>query len=216
MAGQNRVAPLGELVADPARGLVYGNRGCLHDAQGRIVRNYDGQRWIACLLAFRDRHREPLMQPGRYTGALLSRRGDGIRGRPPSVRALPSRRLCAVSRAARRAGRGPRRRAAARRAAQPRTRRLHNAAIDDLPDGAFVLRDGAPHLVLGTKLLEWTPGGYVAARPRRDEVSLITPPSLITVLQRGWQGDVALLHPSASRLSSAAPRASSGSAARAG
>ena len=28
---QNRVTPFGELVADPARGLVYGNRGCLHD-----------------------------------------------------------------------------------------------------------------------------------------------------------------------------------------
>jgi hypothetical protein len=27
---QNRVTPLGELVAEPASGLVYGNRGCLH------------------------------------------------------------------------------------------------------------------------------------------------------------------------------------------
>ena len=31
---QNRVTPLGELIADPARGLVYGNRGCLHDDDG--------------------------------------------------------------------------------------------------------------------------------------------------------------------------------------
>ena len=31
---QNRVTPLGELVATPERGLVYGNRGCLHDEQG--------------------------------------------------------------------------------------------------------------------------------------------------------------------------------------
>jgi hypothetical protein len=30
MPRQNRVTPLGELIADPARGLVYGNRGCLH------------------------------------------------------------------------------------------------------------------------------------------------------------------------------------------
>jgi hypothetical protein len=29
---RNRVTPLGELIADPARGLAYGNRGCLHDA----------------------------------------------------------------------------------------------------------------------------------------------------------------------------------------
>jgi hypothetical protein len=44
---QNRVTPLGELIADPARGLVYGNRGCLHDAAGRIRRRYAGRRWIA-------------------------------------------------------------------------------------------------------------------------------------------------------------------------
>ena len=64
---KNRVTPLGELVADPARGLVYGNRGCLHDAAGRIRRRYNGKRWIACRLRFRGGHRGPLMQPGRFT-----------------------------------------------------------------------------------------------------------------------------------------------------
>jgi hypothetical protein len=64
---QNRVTPLGELVAAPARGLVYGNRGCLHDASGRIRRRYAVKRWIACRLQFRDRRRAPLLQPGRYT-----------------------------------------------------------------------------------------------------------------------------------------------------
>src|SRR5215210_8713784 len=64
---QNRVTPLGELIADPAHGLVYGNRGCLHDASGRIRRRYAGRRWIACRLRFRGWHRSPLMQPGRFT-----------------------------------------------------------------------------------------------------------------------------------------------------
>ena len=64
---QNRVTPLGELIADPARGLVYGNRGCLHDGAGRIRRRYNGKRWIACRLSFRGWHRQPLMQPGRFT-----------------------------------------------------------------------------------------------------------------------------------------------------
>src|SRR5256885_3242847 len=64
---QNRVTPLSELVADSARGLVYGNRGCLHDAQGRIRRRYNGKRWIACRLEFRGRRRTALQQPGRYT-----------------------------------------------------------------------------------------------------------------------------------------------------
>src|SRR5438874_7555166 len=64
---RNRVTPLGELIADPARGLVYGNRGCLHDEQGRIRRRFAVKRWIACRLEFRGRRRAPLMQPGRYT-----------------------------------------------------------------------------------------------------------------------------------------------------
>src|SRR5918994_1997739 len=64
---QNRVSPLSELVADPARGLVYGNRGCLHDETGRIRRRYNGKRWIGCRLEFRGWERGPLLQPGRFT-----------------------------------------------------------------------------------------------------------------------------------------------------
>ena len=64
---QKRVTPLGDLIASPARGLVYGNRGCLHDANGRIRRRYNGKRWIACRLEFKGWQRGPLMQPGRFT-----------------------------------------------------------------------------------------------------------------------------------------------------
>ena len=64
---QNRVTPLGELIAHPARGLVYGNRGCLHDEHGRIRRRYAVRRWIACRLEFKGWHRQPLLQPGRFT-----------------------------------------------------------------------------------------------------------------------------------------------------
>ena len=64
---QNRVTPLSELVAEPGRGLVYGNRGCLHDAHGRIRRRWATKRWIGCKLEFRGWHREPLLQPGRFT-----------------------------------------------------------------------------------------------------------------------------------------------------
>ena len=45
---RNRVTPLGELIEAPERGLVFGNRGRLHDAERRIRRNHDGRRWIAC------------------------------------------------------------------------------------------------------------------------------------------------------------------------
>jgi hypothetical protein len=83
----------------------------------------------------------------------------------------------------------------------PRTRahRRHDAALGDLPDGAFVLEDDGPRLVFGRHLLRWTPAGYVARSPRsRRRAMLITPPSLVDVLQAGWQPAVPLFHPTAS------------------
>ena len=75
----------------------------------------------------------------------------------------------------------------------------HEAPLADLPDATFVLRDGAPWLVLGRELLAWTPAGYAARipRPARGQALVITPPSLVDVLRAGWEGAVPLLNPSA-------------------
>src|SRR3954449_2102995 len=64
---RNRVTPLSELITDPARGLVYGNRGCLHDDRGEIRRRFATRRWIACRLEFKGWRRKALLQPGRFT-----------------------------------------------------------------------------------------------------------------------------------------------------
>lgn len=82
---------------------------------------------------------------------------------------------------------------------QTRNQRHHVGPADDLPDGAFVLQDGVPWLIRGSKLLRWTPGGYVGPRPRRRRGSavLVTPPSLVAVLAADWDGLVPLFHPSA-------------------
>jgi hypothetical protein len=199
---QNRVTPLSELIADPARGLVYGNRGCLHDAAGRVRRRYAGRRWIACRLRFRGWHRSPLLQPGRFTELFfldeatafaaghrpcaLCRREDyvrfgvlfaGARGADAIDAQLHGERVVPGGRA----------------------QRHHAAELDELPDGAFVLRDGAPWVVRGDALLRWTPGGYAerAARPAGARAVLVTPPSLVAVLRAGWEPVVPLLHPSA-------------------
>jgi hypothetical protein len=203
---QNRVTPLGDLIADPARGLVHGNRGCLHDELGRIRRRYEGRRWIACRLRFRGWRRQPLMQPGRYTELFfldeatafaaghrpcaLCRREDYVRlvqiwrelhpgrvGADAIDEQLHAERVDPVTRA----------------------QRHHEASLHELPDGAFVLLDAEPHVVLGEHLLRWTMGGYVAPRPRpaNRRAVLITPPSLVSVLAEGWQPSVPFLHPSA-------------------
>jgi hypothetical protein len=205
---RNRATPLGELVADPGRGLVYGNRGCLHDESGRIRRRYNGKRWIACRLSFRGWHREPLMQPGRFTelffldeaSALaaghrpcaLCRRQDYVRFREV-WRGLHTDDDGADSIDAR---------LHAERVSDARSQRRHEARSDDLPDGSFVLLDGEAWLVFGRRLLRWTAGGYDrgASRPARGRLALVTPPSLVAVLRAGWQPLVPLFHPSAGAL----------------
>ena len=65
---QNRVTPFGDLIATPARGILMGNRGRLHDPGRRVVRRIAAgyRAWVTCLLAFRGRHRA-VMAPNRYT-----------------------------------------------------------------------------------------------------------------------------------------------------
>ena len=63
---KNRVDPFGLLHAVPQRGAWFGNRGCLHDNQGRVKWLQRTDRWIICELSFKDRKR-PLLQPGKYT-----------------------------------------------------------------------------------------------------------------------------------------------------
>ena len=63
---QNRVTPFGSIIATPERGRFMGNRGVLHDGEGRILRAWQGKRWIVCLLEFKGRKRA-VMAPGHYT-----------------------------------------------------------------------------------------------------------------------------------------------------
>jgi hypothetical protein len=81
---------------------------------------------------------------------------------------------------------------------ESRAHLCHRIPLDDLPDGAFVLREGAAWLVLGGELLRWTPAGYVERRPRPacEQAESITPPSLVDLLRAGWEPLVPLLHPS--------------------
>jgi hypothetical protein len=184
----NRVTPLGELIATPARGLVYGNRGCLHDASGRIRRHHNGRRWIACRLRFRGWHRSPLLQPGRFTELFFLDEATAFAAghRPCALcRREDYNRFMAI---------------VGEPGADAVDARLHAERFshhrgDDLPDGAFVLREDAPWLVLGDELLRWTPAGYADRRPRPNgAATVITPPTLLAVLRSGWSGAVPLLH----------------------
>lgn len=206
MALQNRVTPLGELIADPARGLVYGNRGCLHDAAGRIRRRYAGRRWIACRLCFRGWHRALLLQPGRFTELFFLDEATAFAAghRPCALcRREDYERFSAIW-GGLHPGRGGADAIDARLHAErvvpgEGTQRHHATPFGELPNGTFVLADGAPFLVLGRQLLRWTAAGYTerCPRPRDLPAVVITPPSLVEVLRAGWSSALPLLHPTA-------------------
>jgi hypothetical protein len=203
---QNRVTPFGELIRDPARGLVFGNRGCLHDEHRKVRRRYNGRRWIACRLQWKGWHRSPLMAPGRYTELFfldeltalaaghrpcaLCRREDYRRFTDIWSRLHPGQTGADAIDAQLHAER-----------VDPDTRRQrrHQRPFDDLPDGALVAHESAPWLVRRDELLAWTPSGYGDRRPRpqRQKAIVLTPPSLLEVLRVGWTPMVPLLHPTA-------------------
>jgi hypothetical protein len=192
MPFQNRVTPLGELIATPERGLVYGNRGRLHDEHGIIRRQWQLKRWISCRLEFRGRYRTGgPMAPNRYTGLFFLDDATALAaGHRPCAecRNADYRSFLAFTYAAR----------ADELDEQLHTERgsLHEAELVDLPDGAFVLLDHEPWLVLGSKLLRWTSGGYSERRPRfSGRADVVTPPTSLHVLASGWSGSLPLVHP---------------------
>jgi hypothetical protein len=203
---QNRVTPLSDLIATPARGLVYGNRGCLHDDHGRIRRRYGVRRWISCRLVYKDWHRAPLLQPGKFTELFFLDEATAF---------AAGHRPCAMCRRAdydrfvdrwhalhpgdTGADAIDLRLHAERHDPSGRTQRHHDAPYRALPDGSFVALTHAPWLVLGEELLRWTPSGYTdrRPRPRTGTAEVITPSSVVEVLRDGWESLVPFLHPSA-------------------
>jgi hypothetical protein len=191
MPFQNRVTPLGELIATPERGLVYGNRGCLHDAEGRIRRQWQGKRWISCRLEFRGWYRKAgPMPPNRFTGLFFLDEATAF---------AAGHRPCALCRredyvrfmelvGEKRADDIDERLHAERLGPKPKR------AIASLPDGAFVLLDREPWLVLGDELLRWTPGGYTERRAARGRAPVQTPQTVLPVLAAEWNGVVPLVN----------------------
>ena len=202
MPRQNRVTPLGEMVASETRGTLMGNRGCLVDGAGRLARHHRGHRWIICVLEFKGRRR-PVMQPGRWTELFFLDEATAL---------AAGHRPCAECRRERfEAYRQVW--AAARSVARPAAvemdevlqaerwdsgiRRTHRRDLAELPPGAMVRIPGEDdiYLVTDTQLLPWSFHGYGAGRPReRGIVELITPPSTVAVLQAGYRPS---FHPSA-------------------
>lgn len=187
MTRQNRVMPDGRILAHPARGTLMGNRGCLHDAEGRLgPARWRSRAWVTCLLAFRGRRRA-VMTPGRYTELFFL---------DEAVALAAGHRPCGECRRAEYA----RFRSAWQAAHGPGTRAEMDAALHasrtgprlsarpaDLPDGAFVT-EARPLLVWQGQALPFSPEGYGAAVALPDgPLTVLTPPATLAALRAGYR-----------------------------
>lgn len=176
-----------------------GNRGGrLHDAERRLgTRRWASKQWICCRLAFKDRHRDVWVNS--YTELFFLDEVTALAaGHRPC---FECRRRDAELFAGLFGSRRPRASAAAmdavlhRERVGGRVKRTCRRAIDTLPDGAVIAVDGAAFAVRGNGLLRWTPAGYARTELRpRGTVEVLTPPSILDVLRRGYRP---LWHPSA-------------------
>ena len=203
MPHQNRVTPFGDIIATPERGTMYGNRGCLVDGRGLIMRQFKEIRWLICVLDFKER-RHPMMAPGRYTGLFFLDEATAL---------AAGHRPCAECQRGRFnlfredwAKANPKITSEFRPKATAIDAFLHQerlgpravcTSLDGLPNGIFLTdNDVDAHLLLEGKLLRWTSGGYKITNPDRLNfpAKILTPASVVNALSAGYPVDI---HPSA-------------------
>ena len=196
----NRVDPFGDLFATPARGTLFGNRGGKFHRDDKTLgsRRWASRQWICCVLKFKGRQRNVW---GRYYTELffLDEVTAFAAGHRPC---FECRRQDAERFAVLFSGKKQRASADAMDSVlhaerlDGKAKRTYRRSLDSLPDGAMVALDGEVFAVRDNHLLPWTPSGYSASkpRPRNLEVDVLTPPSILSVLGRGY---APLWHPSA-------------------
>ena len=205
---QNRVTPLGEIVAAPQRGTFTGNRGIIHDPVSRTLlkRRWSSRAWITCVCEFRGRRRavmarqswtelffldEATALAAGHRPCFYCRRDDANAFRAAWSRgnAVPpprAREMDDVLHAERLDG---------------RVKRLHELPrlIGELPDGAMLQADGESYLMTEGRARRWSFDGYSAANEPLVAPKLITPPSTLRALAAGYRS---MLHASATGPSS--------------
>ncbi|HSF96979.1 MAG TPA: hypothetical protein VLA52_18275 [Thermohalobaculum sp.] len=201
MTLQNRVLPTGEIVAQPWRGALMGNRGCLHDGAGRLgTARWRHRNWVCCVTEFRGRRRAPMPPPGSPTvytalffwdevSALAAghrpcaecRNADYKRFRAAWAAAgLPGTSAAEIDRHLHQA-----------RVTRGRVQVTHAAVLSRLPDGVFLNlpeKPDVPLLKWRGRLWLWSPGGYSdSGSGTNGVVRVLTPAATVAVLEAGFR-----------------------------
>jgi len=200
---QNRVTPLGDIVATPHRGMFTGNRGIIHDPETRTLlkKRWSSPAWITCVCEFRGWRRkvmgtrswtelffldEATAFAAGHRPCFFCRRDDANRFRTAweqgnRVKNIRAREIDAVLHRER-LDRGQ--------------KRLHQLPVplSALPDGAMVQAGSESYLIAGGKTLRWSFEGYRRAAIDAALAMLVTPPSTLRALGGGYRP---VTHPSA-------------------
>jgi len=175
---QNRVDPWGELQAVSAKGTMLGNRGGKFHRDDKTLskRRWASKHWICCELHYKNWRHEP-MGDG-YTSLFFL----------DEVTALAAgHRPCFMCRNAE---------AKAFLDGEPAhdfDDRVHEERLaktqwdGDLPDGAMIEIDGEAYALKDGRLLHWTFDGYDRSAAMQRAKRILTPPSIIAILARGYK-----------------------------
>jgi len=193
---QNRVTPLGDIVADVNRGMFTGNRGIIHDPATKTLlrKRWSNPAWLTCVCEFRGRRRD--VMGGRswtelffldeatalaagHRPCFYCRRDDANRFRAAwekgnGTSGLLAREMDAVLHRER-LDRGK--------------KRLHPLPMPlaKLADGTMVQSGGESFVIVRGRPLRWNFAGYRKVEGSIEYAQLITPPSTVRALAAGFR-----------------------------
>jgi hypothetical protein len=187
MPFRNRVDPYGEIVSTPLRGAWMGNRGCIH-RDHEIVRVQATRRWITCALEYKGWGR-PQWLPGRWTAIFFYDEALAFAAghRPCALCRRDAYKRYCVAIGMDRAD--PIDAILDQQRLEGKKKRTHALPWRDLPAGAYVEIDGAPHVVLDESVRPWSAQtGYEGriARPTRGNATVLTPPLTLRAFANGY------------------------------
>lgn len=203
---QNRVDPWGVLHAVASRGTLMGNRGGkFHRADQTLgKRHWASQHWIACDLHYKNWHHEPMGEG--YTSLFFLDEVTALAaGHRPCF-------MCRNAEAKAFLG-GEKVAAFDRRVHQERLKSLTLSRFaegeaskgapgadasrprwceapqheGELVDGVMIELDGEAYAVRHGRLLHWTFDGYDRSAALQRPSRILTPPSIVAILARGYK-----------------------------
>lgn len=199
---QNRVDPRGALHAVAEHGTLMGNRGILHDADNKIVKQWQHKAWVACVLNSPRPKRNPFT-PNNYSELFFLDEATSLSaGHRPcgdcqksrfhlfkdiwfkanaSAVAGPTNSIVVVDRALH-----------AERAARGGSKVTYHAILADLPIGAMFEIDGAIYLNWSKGQLPWSFKGYglPVSLASSSSVKVLTPASVVRIFANGFTPEV--------------------------